>query len=458
MKHIGQHALVLGASMGGLLAARVLADYYSAVTLVERDQFPPAGEPRKGVPQGRHAHGLHARGSAVIEQLFGGFTQEIVAQGGMVLDISRDFRWYANGGFHQPMTSGLQGLLVSRPLLEAGLLARVQALPNVQVLEACDVLGLVASEDRTRITGARLVRRASGAKETLAADLVVDATGRGSRSPAWLAELGYARPDEEQVRIDVGYASRDYRRQPDQLPGLKGFAIAGAPPDGRNGVVLAQEGDRWSVTLGGYNGDFAPLDDAGFLEFARGMPTPEVYQLLKDAEPLTDPLPYRFRANQRRRYDRLACFPEGYLVFGDAICSFNPVYAQGMTVAANEALVLHACLADGEARLAQRFFKNINPVLDGPWQVAVGNDLRLPHVEGLRTRMGQFMNWYIGKLHIAAHSDAELSVAFLRVVNMMAPPTGILHPRIMLRVLRGNVARRPTTLSLRAAAHAPVEG
>jgi 2-polyprenyl-6-methoxyphenol hydroxylase-like FAD-dependent oxidoreductase len=458
MKQIGQHALVLGASMGGLLAARVLADYYSAVTLVERDQFPAAGEPRKGVPQGRHAHGLHARGSAVIEQLFPGFTQEIVTRGGMVLDISRDFRWYANGGFHQPMTSGLQGLLVSRPLLEAGLLARVRALPNVQVLEACDVLGLVTSEDRARVSGVRLARH-GGAAEILAADLVVDATGRGSRSPAWLAGLGYAPPEEEQVRIDMGYASRDYRRRPGQLPGLKGFAIAGAPPNGRNGVVLAQEGDRWSVTLGGYNGDFAPLDPAGFLEFARGMPTDAVYQLLKDAEPLTDPLPYRFRANQRRRYDRLARFPEGYLVFGDAICSFNPVYAQGMTVAANEALVLQACLAEGEARLAQRFFKNVSPVLDSAWQVAVGNDLQLPHVEGQRTRMGQFMNWYIGKLHIAAQSDAELSIAFLRVVNMIAPPAGIMRPSILLRVLRGNLARRHTTaLSVHAAAHAPVEG
>ena len=452
MKHIGRHALVLGASVGGLLAARVLADCYSTVTVVERDRLPAAGQPRKGVPQGRHAHGLHARGSAVIEQLFPGFTQEIVARGGMVLDISRDFRWYANGGFHQPTASGLEGLLVSRPLLEAGLLARVRALPNVQVLEACDVLGLVVSEDRTRVTGARLARDAGSFEQTLSADLVVDATGRGSRSPAWLAELGYERPEEQQVRIDVGYASRDYRRRPDQLPGLKGFAIAGAPPHGRNGVVLAQEGDRWSVTLGGYNGDFAPLDPAGFLEFARGMPTPAVYELLKDAEPLTDPLPYRFRANQRRRYDRLARFPVGYLVFGDAICSFNPVYAQGMTVAANEALVLQACLADGDARLAQRFFGAVNPVLDGPWQVAVGNDLRLPHVEGRRTRMGQFMNWYIGKLHIAAQSDAELSVAFLRVVNMIAPPTAIMHPRMMLRILRGTKARRlPTPLDVRAA-------
>ncbi|HEX6292789.1 MAG TPA: FAD-dependent oxidoreductase [Herpetosiphonaceae bacterium] len=442
MQRIGRHAVVIGASMGGLLAARVLADYYEAVTVVERDTFPAAGESRKGVPQGSHAHGLHARGRAVIEQLMPGFTQEMVSQGGIVLDISRDFRWYANGGFHQPTACGLEGLLVSRPQLEAGVQARVLALPNVHAIEQCSVPGLATSEDRARVTGVRLVRHASGgAEDVLVADLVVDATGRGSRTPAWLAEMGYEQPEEERVRVDLGYATRQYRRTPDQLPGRRGMAIAGAPPDGRNGVVLAQEKDRWIVTLGGYNGDFASLDPAGFVDFARRLPTQEIYNLIKDAEPLTDPVPYRFPANQRRRYERLTRFPEGYLVFGDAICSFNPVYGQGMTVAANEAMVLNDCLAQGSANLARRFFAGVRPVVDAPWSVAVGNDLQLPHVEGRRTRMDNFVNWYIGKLHTAARHDAALSVAFLRVVNMMAPATSLLHPGMALRVLRGNLAR-----------------
>jgi hypothetical protein len=188
------------------------------------------------------------------------------------------------------------------------------------------------------------------------------------------------------------------------------------------------------------------------------MPTPELYHLLKEAEPLTDPVPYRFKANQWRRYDRLTRFPDGYLVFGDAVCSFNPVYAQGMTVAANEALVLQACLAQGSAQLAQRFFKDVCPVLAGPWQVAVGNDLRLPHVEGTRTRMDNIMNWYIGKLHIAARHDAALSVTFLKVVNMMAPPTKLLHPRVALRILRGNIAPGVAkTPDARPAAPAPLQ-
>jgi 2-polyprenyl-6-methoxyphenol hydroxylase-like FAD-dependent oxidoreductase len=441
MKHSGRSAVVIGASIGGLLAARVLADFYESVTLVERDSFPAPGEARKGVPQGRQPHGLHARGRVVLEQLFPGFTQEMVAQGAMVLDISRDFRWFANGGFHQPTASGLEGLLLTRPRLEAGILARVRALPNVRILEGCDVPGVEASPRHERIVGVRLARN-GGAEELLEADLVVDATGRGSRAPAWLAELGYERPEEEQVRVDMGYTSRHYRREPGQLPGLRGFAIAGAPPDGRNGVVLATELGTWSVTLGGYNGDFAPLDDEGFLEFARGMPTPELYRLIKDAEPVSEPLAYKFKANQRRHYERLARFPEGFLVFADALCSFNPVYAQGMTVAANEALVLQKCLAAGTSDLARRFFREVTPIIDGPWQVAVGNDRELPHVQGERSRMERFMSWYIGKLHLAAHTDAELSVVFLEVVNMMAPPPRLLHPRVALRVLAGNIARR----------------
>lgn len=457
MPSIGQHAVVIGASMSGLLAARVLADYYDAVTVIERDTFPEESKSRKGVPQGRHAHGLHARGRAILEQLFPGFTQEMALQGGIVLDISGEFRWFANGGFHQPTDSGLEGLLVSRPRLEAGVRARVRALPNVRVIENADVPGVTTSEDRSRVTGVRLTRDSDGGEEALLADLVVDATGRGSRAPAWLAELGYGKPEEERVRIDLGYATRHYRRTPDQLPGIRGLAIAGSLPDGRNGVVIAQEDDRWIVTFGGYNGDFPPLDPQGFLDFSRRLPTPEIYNLIKDAEPLTEPIPYRFPANQRRRYERLSRFPEGYLVFGDAICSFNPVYGQGMTVAANEAIVLQECLARGGTNLAQRFFKGVTPVVDGAWSVAVGNDLQLPHVEGKRTRMDRFINWYIGKLHIAARNDSALSVAFLKVVNMMAPATSLLLPGMAMRVLRGNLAqgKQPVPQPI---APAPLEG
>ncbi len=458
MQHIGQHAVVIGASMGGLLAARVLADAYDRVTLIERDGFPAAGESRKGVPQGRHAHGLHARGRAVLEHLFPGFTAEMAAQGGLVLDASQDFRWYVNGGSHQPTNAGLVGLLISRPRLEAGVRLQVLALPNVQAIEHCEVAGIIASADRATITGVRLRRQGGDAEEQLAADLVVDAAGRGSRSPAWLAALGYQQPDEERVAIDLGYTTCHYRRTTGQLPTRGGLAIAGRVPEGRSGIVMAQEDDRWVVTLGGFNGDFAPLDPQGFVEFARRLPTPELYTFLKTAEPLSTPVPYRFVANQRRRYERLKRFPAGYLVFGDAICSFNPLYGQGMTVAANEALILRACLARGSNKLARRFFAGVSGALDDPWRITISTDLQMPHVVGPRSRLDQFVNWYLGKLHIAAQTDAVLSVAFLQVLNMLTVAPSLLRPRLALRVLRGNLAQaRAARASGQAAATPPAE-
>jgi flavin-dependent dehydrogenase len=189
----------------------------------------------------------------------------------------------------------------------------------------------------------------------------------------------------------------------------------------RLGVLLAQDGDRWVVTLGGYLGDHAPTDYPGFLEFAKSLPAPQIYDVIKDAEPLGEPVAYKFRANLRRHYEKLARFPEGYLVFGDALCSFNPIYGQGMTVSAMEALALGECLANGRSRLAGRFFDRARKIIDVSWSAAVGNDLGFAEVEGPRTPMVRFLNWYLGKVHIAAHHDARVSIAFLKVINMTAP-------------------------------------
>lgn len=455
MNRIGGHAVVIGASIGGLLAARILSDFYDVVTVLERDTFPEPGEQRKGVPQARHAHGLLARGREILEELFPGFTGEMVGQGGLVVDMTNDFRWFAKGGFHQSSPSGLLGLLVSRPRLEAGLRARLLSLPNVRAIENCDVPGIVATEDHSRVTGVRMVRRSAGADEQiLAADLVVDASGRGSRTPAWLAALGYEQAPEERVKIDLGYTSCEFRRRPEQSGG--GLAIAAEPPRGRTGVMLAQEQDRWHVTVGGYNGDFAPTDLQGFLDYAKGLPSRELYDAIKDAEPLNQPVAYKFAANQRRHYEQLKRFPDGLLVYGDAVCSFNPIYGQGMTVAAMETEVLRHCLAGGSQALASRFFKAASKVIDAPWNAAVGNDLTFPHVEGRLSPMARFINWYIGKLHVAAQRDASLSVAFLRVVNMIASPSDILQPRMVARIVRGNL--RPRAIKAPAAiAPAPAQ-
>jgi 2-polyprenyl-6-methoxyphenol hydroxylase-like FAD-dependent oxidoreductase len=437
---VGQQAVVIGASMGGLLAARVLANHFEKVTLLERDSFPAAGENRKGVPQGRHAHAVLAQGLQIMESYFPGLTNRLVSLGADYGDVSDFARWYHEGDCHRPTVSGVNAINISRPRLEAEVRARVLALPNVQAVEECDVLGLLATPDKGRVTGVRLIRRKAGsAEESVTADLVVDTSGRGSRSPAWLEGLGYERPAEEAVKIGVTYTSCQYRRKPEHMPGVNALIVAASPDNPRGGVLLSQEGNWWMLTVAAYLGQQIPQDHTGLLAYVRDMATPALFDVVANAEPIGDPVPHKIPSNLRRQYERLSRFPEGYLVLGDALCSFNPIYGQGMSVAAMEAAALDGCLVQGEARLAQRFFKQAGKIIDIPWGTAVGNDLRFPEVEGPRSPMTRFINWYLEKLHHAAHRDSAVSVAFLKVVNLVAPPPSVLRPGIVWRVLRGNL-------------------
>jgi len=436
MKQIGNHAIVIGASMGGLMAARALSDFYATVTILERDAFPLNDIPRKGVPQGRHTHGLLARGRVVLEEFFPGYSHEVVSQsGGLLGDIANDIMWMGHNVALAQGKSDLTGLLASRPVLEGHVRRRVMQLPNVRAIENCAVQGLATSASTDRVTGVRV--RIDG-EQTIEADLVLDASGRGSASPAWLEELGYQRPADDKIEIGIGYMTRTYRRTPGELGGKLGIVIAGSAPNWRNGVIIALDDNTWTVSVGGFLGDDAPANDAEFLAYLATLPTKEIHDVVATAEPLTDYIRYRYVSSLRRRYEKLTKFPQGYLVFGDAICSFNPVYGQGMTVAAQEAVTLRDVLRAGSDNLAVRFFKAAAKIVDNPWDIAVGNDLRHPRVEGARPVMVRFINWYVGKLHQAARNDATLALAFLKVANLMNPPPALLSPATAWRVWRGN--------------------
>jgi 2-polyprenyl-6-methoxyphenol hydroxylase-like FAD-dependent oxidoreductase len=439
MAYLGRHAVVIGASMGGLLAARALADHYERVTVIDRDTLAAEGEPRKGVPQGRHAHGLLARGREVLEQLFPGLSEELVAQSALYGDVAGDVLWFNHGVYLHNVRSGLVGLLVSRPMLEAGVRRRVRRLANLRLHEETNVLQPVFDRAGRRVTGVLIEPRNGTARpEAMAADLIVDTGGRGSRSPAWLEAWGYPRPREESIQVNIGYTTRLYRRRPEQLGGKNAVIMAACRPDWRIGVALAQEDERWIVTLGGYFDDHPPSDEAGYVEFARSLQRPEVFEIVRDGEALSEPTGYQFSANLRRHYQELKEFPAGYLVFGDALCSFNPIYGQGMTVAGTEALALRECLAAGERDVAARFFKVASRLIDIPWQIAVGSDLQHPEVQGKRTAQVRFINWYLARLYFAGQQDAVLATRFLEVANLMKQPQALLEPRIALRVWRGN--------------------
>ena len=453
---VGDRAVVLGASMAGLLAARVLADAYAQVTVIDRDQLPEGSAQRRGVPQGHHLHALLARGQQALEELFPGFTAELVAQGVPAGDMLADARVYLSGHRLRQAPTGLVLLCASRPVLEGHVRARVRALANVTVLESCDIVGLAATPDGRRVTGARVHRRQGGhTEEVLDADLVVDATGRGSRTPRWLEALGYARPARDEVRIGLGYTSRSYRLADGVLGGDLATLHGLTPQHPRGGALQVLNGGRFMVTLAGVLGDHPPTDPDGFLAFARSLRFPDIYQSIRDAEPLDDPVGFRFPASVRHRYERLARSPDGLLVVGDAVSSFNPIYGQGITVAALEALALRRHLEAGARPQPRRFFAEVAHLVDVPWEIAAGGDLLFPGVPGRRPLKVRLIGAYLARLHAAAAHDATLSSAFIRVIGMVAAPRSLLGPGVALRVLRGTTRRRRRPAWLRRAPSDP---
>jgi hypothetical protein len=257
-----------------------------------------------------------------------------------------------------------------------------------------------------------------------------------------LDALGYARPATQEVRIGLGYATRTYRLRRDALGGDLALLIAATPEHPRTGALQAIEGDRWMVTLAGILGDHPPTNPDGFLDFARSLQFPDAYDTVRDAEPLDDPVPFRFPASVRHRYERLSRFPDGLLVVGDAVCSFNPIYGQGMSVAALEALALRRHLERTTEPAPHRFFRDLVRVADAPWDMAVGGDLVFPDVQGRRTAKNRMINTYLTRLHAASEHDAELSSAFVRVIGMVAEPASLLHPGVAGRVLRASLRRK----------------
>jgi 2-polyprenyl-6-methoxyphenol hydroxylase-like FAD-dependent oxidoreductase len=437
MATVGERAVVVGASMGGLLAARILSESFADVVVVEHDLLPVPGVSRRGVPQGRHAHWMLARGWATLEQLLPGLTRDLIERGAPTCDIQRDMRWYNDGTRLCPSPSNFVGLLSSRPLLEGCIRSRTANHPNVQILEATDAVGLIARGPR--VTGVHVVPwGTNGTSRPVPADLVVDATGRGTQSLRWLDALGMPRPEEEEVRIAVTYTTRLYRRRAEHLEGDLGEVVGPTVANPRMAAILAQESGRWIVSIGGYLGHKAPCDDRGFVEYARRLPVRDIHDVVAHAEPLGEACQFSFLASRRRRYERLRRYPEGYLAFGDAICSLNPVYGQGMTVAALEALVLRECLTEGIDGIGPRFFQSAKPIVDIPWSIAVGGDLRLRGVEGRRTAATWFVNWYLTRLNRAAGHDADLARAFLEVANLVSPPASLRRPGNALRVAAGN--------------------
>ncbi len=431
---------MIGASVAGLLAARALADCFERVTVLERETLPAEPEPRKGVPQGHHIHLLLRGGADAIETFYPGFFKELGHLGGVPVDFSTtEGSWFQHGVWKQRPLLPLTVHSQTRPFLEQHLRARLVAIPTVKIVEQCRAVGLQMDAGSARVIGVLTTRSSEGTppeSEPMKADLVVDASGRNSVTPKWLESAGFAQPEETSVAIRIGYATRFYEAPPGAWKALAVYPRA--PVSTMSGAVFRVEGDRWIVTLMGCLGDYPPIDDEGFLEFASQLDNPAVYDWLQTAKPLGPAVPYRYPSHLRRRYEWLTRFPEGLLVSGDALCSFNPVYGQGMSVSALEALALRDCLRKetvGGGPLWRAFFRQAARIAEGPWSIATGADFLHPRVEGPRPPCAALRNWYLHRVLKATGRDPFVSTCFFEVIHLLRKPSALFRPDLLVRVL-----------------------
>lgn len=428
---VDDHAVVVGAGMAGLVAARVLADGFDKVTLLDRDPLPDRSEPRRGTPQAHHVHAMLEAGRATLADLFPGYGADVLAAGGTQIDITTDLDYYHEGDFLAAGTESIPMLCATRPLFEAVTRRRVAALDPVVVRPETPVVGY-RTDGESAVTGVTV--RAGGDEESLPADLVVDATGRTSRTPDWLDRHGYPVPDLAEVHVDLAYTTAAVERPPEAQ---YGYLVSPSPSLSRGGTVIPVEDDRWLVTLFGFAGDHPPATADGFHDFAVSLPTPEIAELLETNSFVSmDFQQYPFPASRRYAYENLSRFPDGLVVLGDAIASFNPIYGQGMSVAALEAVHLHHALAnDGLTALAPRFFDRVADVLDIVWRMTVGADFGFPWTAGSKPLGTDLFNQYLSWVIRTGHTDRHVTDAFTRVLLLEEPPSTLFTPRILWRVV-----------------------
>ncbi len=425
---------MIGGSIGGLLAGLVLAKVCDEVVLVERGELDGTPSPRAGVPQAMHAHGLLAGGLVALEQLLPGLCRELQQFGCPTGDNLRDAAWVFSGRRLALGDSGVRGMTVARPLLEHAIRRRVAELPNLSIRTSAKVSGLLYGAGR--VMGVRLAPPLGGGEEDVSADLVVDASGRHSQLPQWLAALQLPAPRIEEVTLELNYASRIYARRPQHLGGGIALMVVSSPESPRGGIALALDEERWIVSLYAMDGTRPPQDHAGFVGFARTLASSALTEILEDSSPQSETRTLRFPSSIRRHYDKMRDFPKGLLVCADALASFNPTFGQGITVAARQAILLQdLCTRVALGELGRVFLSRSAPIVDVAWNASVGRIFLYPGVVGRPTLNMRIANAYLPRVVARAHADAKVATALLEVMHFLRPPKSLFTPSLMLRVL-----------------------
>jgi len=432
-----RHAVVIGAGMAGLTAAQAVSKHFEKVTVIERDVLPAEAAPRRGTPQCHHAHMLLAGGLQALQTLFPGFADDLAHAGAVKIRNGLDLRLERPGFDPFPRRDlGFDIFCMSRPLLEAVTRKRVQQSPNIEIHTRSRATALVASRDTMRVEAVRCEREDSSAV-TAEADLVVEASGRCSLTLQLLEEFSLPRPEESEIGIDQAYASTIVERpQRSGADWLGNVVLPSAPTSSRGAFLFPIEQQRWLLSIGGNHGDAPPGDRDGFMDFVRSLRTSTIHDAVSDARPLTDIVRYQLPCSARRHFERLEAFPEGLLVTGDALCRFNPVFGQGMSVAAQEAVILERLLAEDVpmACLARDFFAAVQSPLATPWGVAV-TDFVYPATRGVRPAdLAQRLQYGVALTKLAAQ-DPEVHRLTTEVTQLLKPQAALREPALAARVM-----------------------
>ncbi|ORA35986.1 hypothetical protein BST13_12890 [Mycobacterium aquaticum] len=441
------HAVVLGAGIAGLVAATVLAERFALVTVVERDQLPDSPIDRRGVPQGRHLHSLLSRGSQILEELHPGFLADLVEAGALILDDPDMHRIHSRVGpytFNRTHSAAdptaLVTYLASRPFLEFHLRRRVEALPNVAFLDGHDV-GELFSTQPHRITGVTISPRDSTSSETLSTDLIIDATGRATRTPLLLDRLGFPPPAEHTFTADGRYYSQQIEI-PDQDSFRERLILVLPEGKAQRGGLMACENNTWTLTIAGRASDLThtPTDFADMLTLAGDFIPPHIQPALHSAQPLTEVQTYRYPGGTWRRYDRLARHPDGLLVLGDALCSLDPINGQGMTMATLHGTTLRAHLSRTGRVDPQAFYTAIAAITKPVW----ASNAQQPSGRGNKSSSPLSLRafaWTRRKILESAADDMMITERLMRVANFIDPPQRLIAPGFLARVAAHHIKR-----------------
>jgi len=438
--------VVIGGSIAGLLAARAVSEFVTEVTILDRDVPPDAAVPRKGAPQGRHVHGILAGCLDALRLFFPDLIEDLTTAGARVVDTGEHIRWFNHNAWRLRCNSGITSCLLTRPLLEFHIRKRVGKIPNVKESYGLSVTGLEVDETKSRVTGVR-VEGAPGTEKVLPADLVVDCSGRGSKTPLWLEALGLEKPPTTTVTVNIGYSTQFFKIPEETHWDWQGLLIMSQPPKvTRMGVGFLVENGELQVTLGGLFRDYPPDDQAGFLKFAASLAHPELFRAMEQATPCSPITTYRFPAHLWNHYEQRKKGPANLLVLGDALCSFNPIYGQGMTVAALEAQALLRCLKDTSFRaddlsgLRDAYYRGVSSIVKAAWAMATGADFAYPQAEGERP-LGQWaIRGYLGHVIALTCTDKRVLTVWSQVTHMQKPLSALFAPAIAARVMRRAVA------------------